>query len=146
VLHVDASITINAPTDRVRDVYTDYRSWPRIFPTIKGVRLLRREGAKQVLEIDHVEGKVINELLVRPPDQVDLWEVKRRYDARFVNRFSTVPGGTRLTVGADIYLNGWVKLLRPFLRGYVTRQIQQFQLQPVKAAAEHDSRAETATT
>ncbi len=140
MLHVDASIRINAPTERVWDVYTDYRSWPQVFPTIKGVRLIRGEGARQVLKVDHVEGTVINELVLYPPDEVDLWEVKRRYDARFLNRFSTVPSGTRLTVGADIYLKGWAKLLRPFLRGYVTRQIEQFQLRPVKAAAERNSR------
>jgi hypothetical protein len=52
-----------------------------------------------------------------------------------VNRFQVVPGGTRLTVGADIYLKGWARLLRPFLRGYVRRQIERLQLQPVKAAA-----------
>jgi hypothetical protein len=63
------------------DVYADYSSWPRLFPTISGVRLLRREGAKLVLELDHVEGTVINKLLVRRPDQLDLWEEKRRYDA-----------------------------------------------------------------
>ena len=46
-------------------LYADY--WPRLFPTIKGVRLIGREGSKQVLEIDHLEGKVVNELVVRHP-------------------------------------------------------------------------------
>jgi hypothetical protein len=135
VLHADASITIRAPARRVWDVYTDYRGWSRVFPTIKGVRLLRGQGARQVLEVDHVEGKVRNELMLRPPDEVDLWEEKRRYHARFVNRFSTVPGGTRWTVAADIHLKGWARLLRPFLGAYVRRQIERLQLQPVKAVA-----------
>jgi polyketide cyclase/dehydrase/lipid transport protein len=38
-------------------VYADYRRWPRLSPTIKDVRLIRREGFKQVLEVDHFEGK-----------------------------------------------------------------------------------------
>jgi hypothetical protein len=88
------------------------------------------------LEIDHIEGRAINELLVRSPDEIDLWEVKRRYDARFLNRFDTVPGGTRFTVSGDIYLKGLAKLLQPFLRGYVRRQMERLQLQPVKAEAE----------
>jgi uncharacterized membrane protein len=138
VLHVDASILIGAPWERVWEVDTDYRRWPQVFPTIKSVRLVRGQGSQQVLEVDHVEGKVINELVVRSPDEVGLWEVKRRYDARFVHRFATVPGGTRLTVGADIHLKGWAKLLRPLLRGYVRRQIERFQLRPIKAAAEQD--------
>ena len=135
MLQVEVSTTVKAPPQTVLDVYADYASWPRLFPTISGVRLLRREGAKLVLEVDHVEGKVVNELLVRPPDTLELWEEKRRYDARFSNRFETVPGGTRFTVRGDIYLKGWARLLQPFLRGYVRRLIERLQLQPVKAEA-----------
>jgi Polyketide cyclase / dehydrase and lipid transport len=136
VLRVEASITIRAPKQRVAAIYADYPNWPRLFPTIKGVRLIGRQGAKQVLEVDHVEGKVINELVVRPPDEIDLWEVKRHYDARFANRFQAVPGGTRCTVRGDIHLKGWAKLLQPFLRGHARRQIEKLQLRPVRAAAE----------
>jgi hypothetical protein len=136
VLQVETSITIRAPKQRVEAIYAGYPNWPRLFPTIKGVRLIGRQGARQVLEVDHVEGKVINELVVRPPDEIDLWEVKRRYDARFANRFQAVPSGTRWTVRGDIHLKGWARLLRPFLRGYARRQIDRLQLRPVKAAAE----------
>ena len=136
MLHVEVSTTVKAPRQTVLDIYADYASWPRLFPTISGVRLVRREGAKLVLEVDHVEGKVVNELLVRPPDTLELWEEKRRYDARFSNRFENVPGGTRFTVRGDIYLKGWARLLQPLLRGYVRRQIERLQLRPVKAKAE----------
>jgi hypothetical protein len=84
------------------------------------------------LEIDHVEGRVINELVVRLPDTLELWEEKRRYDVRFSNRFEAVPGGARFTARGDIYLKSWARLLQPFLAGYVRR----LQLQPVKAEAE----------
>jgi hypothetical protein len=86
VLEVEASTTVEAPREMVLEVYADYRSWPGLFPTISGVRLLHREGAKLLLAVDHVEGKVINELVVRPPDALDLWEEKRRYDALFRQR------------------------------------------------------------
>jgi hypothetical protein len=136
---------IKAPRQTVLDVYADYPSWPRLFPTISAVRLLGREGPKLVLEVDHVEGKVINELVVRPPAQLDLWEEKRRYDALFRNRFEPIPDGTRFTVRGEIHLKGWARLLQPFLRGYVRRQMQRLQLQPVKAEAEGRARvAETA--
>jgi hypothetical protein len=136
MLHVEVATTVKAPRQTVLDVYADYASWPRLFPTISGVRLQRREGAKLVLEVDHAEGKVINELLVRPPGTLELWEEKRRYDARFTNRFEPVPGGTRFTVDGDIYLKGWARLLQPGLGGYVRRQIERLQQQPVKAEAE----------
>jgi hypothetical protein len=92
-------------------------------------------GPKLVLEVDHVEGKVSNELVVRAPDQLKLWEKKRR-DARFLNCFETVPDGTRFTLRGEIHLKGWARLLQPFLQGYVRRQMRQLQLQPVKAEAE----------
>ena len=104
------------------------------------MRLLHREGEKLVLEVDHVEGRVINELVVRPPDTLELWEEKRRYDARFSNRFEAVPGGARFTDRGDIYLKGWARLLQPFLAGYVRRLMRRLQLEPVKAEAEARAR------
>jgi hypothetical protein len=140
LLQVKVSTTVQAPRQTVLDVYADYQGWPRLFPTISRVRLLRREGPKLVLEVDHVEGKVLNELVVRPPDALDLWEEKRRYNARFRNRLEAVPGGTRFTARGDIYLKGWARLLQPFLRVHVRRQMQRLQLQPVKAEAEARAR------
>jgi hypothetical protein len=146
MLHIEVTTTVEAPRQTVLDVYADYPSWPRLFPTISGVRLLRRDGPKLVLGVDHLEGKVVNELLVRPPDELQLWEEKRHYDARFNNLFETVPGGTRFMVRGDIYLKGWARLLRPFLGGYVRRQIERLQLQPVKAEAEARARREAEGT
>ena len=141
MLHIEVTTTVKAPRQTVLDVYADYRSWPRVFPTINAVRLLGREGPKLVLEVDHVEGKVINELVVRSPDQLDLWEQKRHYDAQFSNRFETLPDGTRFTVRGDIRLKGWARLAQPFLRGYVRRQMRRLQLRPIKAEAEACARA-----
>jgi hypothetical protein len=73
-MHVEASTMVKAPKKTVSEIYADYRNWPRLFPTIRGVRLLRHDGSKLVLEIDHTEGKVINELMVRSSDELDLWE------------------------------------------------------------------------
>jgi polyketide cyclase/dehydrase/lipid transport protein len=140
MMQVVASTTVSAPKATVWDVYGDYPSWPRLFPTINGVRLLRRDGATLVLEIDHIEGTVVNELLVRPPDEISLSEVHRRFDALFCNRFETIPGGTRFTVTGEFHLKGLAKLLQPFLRGYARRRMGRLQLQPVKAEAEARAR------
>jgi uncharacterized membrane protein len=140
MLRVTASIAIDAPKDLVSEIYADYGNWPRLFPKISGVRLLDRDGQKLVLEVDHVEGKVRNEFLVRSPDEIELWEDKRRYRARFMNQFRAIPGGTRFTVIGDIFIKGWAKLLQPVLRPYVRRQMERFQLRPVKVAAEARAR------
>ena len=84
-------------------------------PDYQGVRLVRRAGEKLVLAIDHVEGSVINELVVRWPDAIDLRETKRHYHALFRNRFEAVAGGTRFTINAELYLRRHVRLLQPFL-------------------------------
>lgn len=68
MMTVVASTIVSAPKTTVADVYAEYQNWPRLFPTIGGVRLLRREGATLVLEVDHREGTVVNELQVRSPD------------------------------------------------------------------------------
>jgi polyketide cyclase/dehydrase/lipid transport protein len=140
MMQVVASTMVNAPKATVSGVYGEYPSWPRLFPTINGVRLLRREGATLVLEIDHIEGTVVNELLVRSPDEISLWEVHRRFDALFLNRFETIPGGTRFTVSGEFHLKGVAKLLHPFLQGYARRRMERLQLQPVKAEAEARAR------
>jgi hypothetical protein len=41
------------------------------------VRLVGREGPKLVLEVDHVETKVSNKLMVLPPAQLELCKKKR---------------------------------------------------------------------
>ena len=135
--HVETSMIIRAPVARVAGLYRDYRNWPRLFPaTIRGVRLVRAEGARTELEIDHREGTVPNVMTEVSPGRIDLWEAKRRYDARFVNRFEAVPEGTRYTVVADVELKGAAKLLAPFLGGYIRRQVTRYVLAPMRVAAE----------
>lgn len=127
---------IDAPPSSVSALYVDYRRWPAIYPLISGVRLLRTQGSKLVLQVEHREGLVVNELTVRSAHELELWESKRRYDARFVNHFLETPRGTILTVVGEIELKGWARLLRPVLTPVVRRRMERFQLQPLKRAAE----------
>jgi len=45
-----------------------------------------------------------------------LGEVKRRYDAVFVNRFDPIPAGTLFTVRSELRFKGIARLLWPMLR------------------------------
>jgi len=135
--HVRESLIIHAPPSQVAALYRDYEGWPRLFPaTIKGVRLVRSEGSKTEVEVDHREGKVPNIMTVANPERVDLWEVKRRYNGLFINHFEAAPGGTRYTVDAHIELKGSAKLLGPFLGPYIRRQIKRYILAPMRVAAD----------
>jgi hypothetical protein len=140
IVHVELSTLVHAPRDVVATVYADYEQWPRLFPTIRAVRPIRQEGPALVLEIDRAEGTVINTLIARVPESLDLWEIQRHYHARLLNRFETVPGGTRLSVRGDIKLKGYAKVLRPFLYVYVRWLIGRCRLEPVKTAAERRAR------
>ncbi|HEY6748569.1 MAG TPA: SRPBCC family protein [Mycobacteriales bacterium] len=139
MMYVTTAVEVEASPETVFAVYADHRLWPWLFPTIRSVRLVRREGRTVVLEIDHEEGRVLNRMTLFPPDELLLWEEKRRYDALFVNRFSAIPGGTLFTVTGFIWLTGPARWLRPFLGGVVRRRMRRLQLQPVKAAAEERS-------
>ena len=58
-MKVKTSLVMAVPPERAYDVYADYAGWPRVFPTISAVRLVRRAGNSVVLEVDHrSEGKV----------------------------------------------------------------------------------------
>ena len=137
--HAEASIIIRAPPTQVAQLYRDYERWPQLFPaTIRSVRLLRSEGGKTELEIDHREGRIPNVMTEVGPDRVDLWEAKRRYEGNFVNCFEVVPEGTRYTVAADIKLKGAAKLLGPLLGDYIRRRIVRYVLAPMRVAAERN--------
>lgn len=89
----EVSAVVRAPAETVLGVYADYQNWPGLFPTISGVRLVSRNGQRLALAVDHAEGRVPNELILRCPDDIDLWEVKRRYDACFATGSSPSPRG-----------------------------------------------------
>ena len=72
MIRMAVSTDVAAPAETVRSIYADYSAWPHLFPTIKGVRLIRRDGATVVLDIDHAEGHVINELEERSSNEIEL--------------------------------------------------------------------------
>ncbi len=136
MVHMETSVVIHAPQPKVLATYRDYRSWPQIFPTIKAVRLARERPGQRVLEIEHREGHVVNVLTDVAPDEIELKEWKRRYNATFRNRFQVIPDGTRFTLRADIALKGVYGLLAPFVRGYIRHQMVTLVLEPLRRAAE----------
>ena len=136
-MKVETSLVLGVPPEQAYQIYADYAGWPQVFPTISAVRLVQRTGNSVVLEVDHrTAGKVRNELRVEPKRRLELVENKRRYDARFINRFEPAPEGSRIVVTGDIRLKGLARLLAPFLGWYARRLIQRFTLQPIKIAAE----------
>jgi hypothetical protein len=137
VIHTVVSTEINAPPERVAALYADYEGWPGLFPdTIRGVRLLSDDGQRKTIEVDHAtEGKVINIMIAVSPREIHLEEFKRRFDARFMNRFEAVGQGTRYSIVAEVQLKGATRALGPLLTPVVRVRLRRFVLEPMRVAA-----------
>jgi hypothetical protein len=136
-IHTSASTLISAPPRAVLERYARWQDWPTLFPaTIRGVRLVHEEGNARSLEVDHVEGLVPNVMTVVSDEVIVLEEHKRRYDARFENRFERAGNLTRFVVTADVELRGLLRWLRPIAKPFIRSRIRKFVLEPMRHAAE----------
>jgi hypothetical protein len=148
MVHTIVSTEISAPPELVAAVYADYAGWPRLFPaTIRGVRLLADDGLRKTIEVDHAsEGKVINILIVVSPQEIQLLEFKRRFYARFINRFEAAGQGTRYSILAYVQLKGVMRVLAPLAPPMARARLNRFVLEPMRAAVGSGMRMQQAAT
>jgi hypothetical protein len=146
-IQAEAAIDIAAPPERVAAVYRDVEKWDVTFPaTIECARVVETGDNWQEVEVAHrMEGRVPNTLIFLSDTEIGLAESKKRFDARFLNRFEPAAGGgTHYVIRGYVYLKGIFRVLKPFLRGYVHRreltQMRRYVLAPLKAAAENSAR------
>jgi hypothetical protein len=137
VIRAVVSAHVNAPAERVRALYADPARWHRLFPlTIRAARVVRREGDTTLVEVDHVEGRVLNALREVSPTRIELEEWKRRFDATFTNDFVPEDGGSRFTVTATVHLKWPWRIVAPLLRPLVLARMRRYVIEPLRAAAE----------
>lgn len=137
MIHAVVTEHVNASAERVRALYEEPDNWARLFPaTIRGARVVRREGDTMVVEVDHVEGRVMNVLRAVSRTRVDLDESKRRYDATFMNEFIPEGEGMRYTLTARVRLKWPYRLFEPFVKPLVLARMRRYVVAPLKAAAE----------
>jgi hypothetical protein len=94
-IQAQAAIDIAAAPERVAAVYRDVERWDVTFPaTIQQARVVSTGDNWQEVEVAHrMEGRVPNTLIFLSATEIGLEESKRRFDARFLNRFE--PGRRR---------------------------------------------------
>jgi hypothetical protein len=138
-VYVTTFIDINADQREVMKIYCDYSNWSKLFPkTINSAKLIKEEPYVQTVEVDHkFAGKVINVLSFLSPNEVELEEFKKMYDAIFLNRFEDIAGKTRYTIIANVALKGIYKIAAPFAKSIVRKRISNYVLGPMKEFAEH---------
>jgi len=139
IIEAVVSEHVKAPADRIRVLYRDPANWAHLFPeTIRGARVVRKEGDTTVVEVDHVEGKVVNILRDISSTRIDLVEFKRRYDATFVNEFIPEGEGMRYTLTASVRLKWPYRLAAPLVKPLVLARMRRYVVEPLKAAAESE--------
>jgi hypothetical protein len=97
---------------------------------------MRREKDTTMVEVDHVEGRVINILRYVCATRIDLDEFKRRYDATFANEFTGEGNGTRYTLTARVRLRWPYRFAGPLLKPLVLARMRRYVVEPLKATAE----------
>lgn len=127
MVHVEVSDKIMVPMDKLYALMSDYTNWPKLFSQYTDIRLIRKEGDTEYVELgDKRYGKVTEAHRVIPPDRIDIEEFTPNWRGVFVNLFEPSPGGgTILTLKVDITGQGFLKLLAPFSRGYIRRRVKK---------------------
>jgi hypothetical protein len=140
-VHETVSMTIAAPPERLASLYLDYTGWSRLWPdTIRGVRLIHRDANATMVEVDHrTAGHVLNIIHPHSPTEIELSEMKPKFDATFVNRFERSPKGTRYRVIAVVRLKPPYRVLGPFIHGIVRRMIRRYVLAPMRTFVEREA-------
>jgi hypothetical protein len=145
-VRASASVLIRAPRG-VFALYATWQDWPRVFwKTIRGVRLISDDGSARELDVQQVEGHVPNFLRIVSPGLIVLEEHKRRFDARFENRFEAIEAGTRYVVSAEVTLRGGLRWLRLIAKPVIVSRLRRFVLEPIRVAAEAGGRASAASS
>jgi hypothetical protein len=142
-IKAQAAIDIAAPPASVAALYRAVEKWGETFPaTIAKAQVIQTGDNWAQIEVSHRSaGRVPNTLIFLSDTEVGLEESKKRFDAKFLNKFEpAVGGGTHYVITAYISPKGIYRVLRPFLKAYVRRQalnqMKNYVLEPLKTAAE----------
>ncbi len=136
------AITIDAPTDLVYRIVTDFEAYPSWAPEVKRVSVLERDSAGRALEVEfraaafgHSTTYRLRYDYARAPDQL-AWsqssgDVTKALDGRY--RFEDLGGQTRVTYDLAVDLRVPIP---PFIRSRAAQRIQSDALDALKARVE----------
>ncbi len=127
MVQVEVSGEIPVPSEKLFSLMSDYNNWPKLFSAHTSVRLIKKEGDVEYIELgDRRYGKVNETHRVIPPNRIDIEEFTPGWDGTFVNLFESLPNGnTELTVKVDIKGKGLMKLVGPFAGSYVRNRVRK---------------------
>jgi uncharacterized membrane protein len=135
--YVEVSDIIRAPREKVFSLGTDFASWPKIYPHIKSVRVLRYAHGEILLELESsVGGRLAVAQRTRPSEKIveDMKGAQMR--GKTIYTFEALPQGTRVTLEFDARLKGLYKILGPFVKAHIRKRLMKQVIGPMKRAAE----------
>jgi uncharacterized membrane protein len=109
-LHIEASVVVKAPREKVYAAYTDFESMPK-WSGLAGVKVVKREGDTVYLESGGSPGRA-RKMVLSPPAAVRSESEKRFTRSSRVVSFEESSEGTRVTATLDVRVKGaWARLL-----------------------------------
>ena len=138
VVHIEASVTVKAPREKVFAAYTDFESMKKWSKTSASVLVTDREGDMVYLEAGASSGRrsrmgslalrLTQPRMVESESETMFTRTKRRV------AFEEVPEGTRVTATLDVEVKGlWSKIM-------ATREREEFEpeiLQELESFAQY---------
>jgi hypothetical protein len=120
----------------VFELYANYTNWTKIFPDIRSVKLLRKEGDKSVLVVeDTQEGPANLTIRAIPPDRIESEISRKSLEGKAIYTFESLSASTtRMNLTFDVSLKGVYRLGTPFAERIIAGVLRKFIFEPLKRA------------
>ncbi len=124
-MHLEASVTVRAPREKVYAAYTDFESMPKWAELSGAVKVTKRVGDTVQLEGEGAPGgrsrMAGRRLTLTQPSLVESESETRFTRTKRTVSFEEIPEGTKVTAKLDVQVKGlWAKIL-------ATREREEFE-------------------
>ena len=134
---IEASVQINAPTEKVWNIISDLDSEPRFWKGTKEVRNISKEGnvVTREITIAFKDSKCMQTITLYPKEKIQAAFTKGIINGTKTVTLSSMDNGTRLEARWDIKLSGMMGMFTGMVKKHIQSGTEQA-LQSIKQEAE----------
>ena len=134
---IEASVQINAPTEKVWNIISDLDGEPRFWKGTKEVRNISKEGnvVTREITIAFKDSKCMQTVTLYPKEKIQAVFTKGIINGTKTVTLSPNDNGTRLEAGWDIKLSGMMGMFTGMVKKHIQSGTEQA-LQSIKQEAE----------
>lgn len=138
MIYVERSDIIHAPRDEVFALNADFKNWVGAFPGASSVRLVHEHYEERVFEVlDIVKNEKYTIVQrMREPEKIVREIKKRTLTGKATYTLTATADGTRVTFTMSASLKGYRRLLSPFMKGQLSKNLIAHFLEPIKLVTE----------